>query len=291
MTAETGPAVMRVGDVALTWGESLRWDDRRQRLYLVDCATASLHWLEGGGGDVATLRLPGMPTGVVLTHGDELVVCLDDGLHVVDPDRGRSELLAAYPPGMHGRANDANADGAGNLVTGTLNLGPGPGALFQYSSERGWRLLGTDAGNVNGPAVLDLDGERTLVCADTVAGVVHASPYDPDDAAVGPRSVLHDHASVGGLPDGATVDAEGRVWSCVLRRGALVRLGEHGAERLVELPVANPSDVAFGGPDMRRLFVTSIAVDLGAPPGPEGGRLLALDVGIAGRPEPRFSLG
>ena len=77
-----------------------------------------------------------MPAGLVLTEGDELVACLDDGLHVVDPDAGTSELLVAYPEGMHGRANDANADGSGNLVTGTLNMAPGPGAAWWFSARR-----------------------------------------------------------------------------------------------------------------------------------------------------------
>ena len=38
----------RVGDIALEWGESLVWDDRKQRLYFVDCSAQTLHWLEGG---------------------------------------------------------------------------------------------------------------------------------------------------------------------------------------------------------------------------------------------------
>src|SRR5687767_8423331 len=47
-------AWVRVGDFTLTWGESARWDDRRQRLYFVDCATPSLHWLDGGEPPLAT---------------------------------------------------------------------------------------------------------------------------------------------------------------------------------------------------------------------------------------------
>jgi sugar lactone lactonase YvrE len=127
----------RVGDFDLRWGESLRWDDRRSRLYFVDCATQRLHWLQGGEPPLQTLELAGMPTGVVLTEGSELVVCLDDGLTVVEPDSGRTEKLTAYPDGMHGRANDAAGDGAGNLVTGTLNIGPGPGALWWFSGGSG----------------------------------------------------------------------------------------------------------------------------------------------------------
>src|SRR5207244_5488018 len=80
----------------------------------------------------------------------------------------------------------------------------------------------------------------------------------------------------------------------VLRSGKLARFTATGLDRLLDLPMPNPSDVAFGGPALDRLFVTSIAFDLGegvAPP-PEAGWLLALDhVGSVGRPESRFSLG
>ena len=67
---------------------------------------------------------------MALTGGDELVVVSTTVSHVVDPDAGTIELLAPYPEGMGGRANDANADLAGNLVTGTLNLSPGPGGVL-----------------------------------------------------------------------------------------------------------------------------------------------------------------
>src|ERR1700720_265540 len=98
--------VTRLGDFPLGWGESLRWDDRRRRLYFVDCATQTLHWLDQAELPLQSMKLSSMPTGVVLTEAEQLVVCLDDGLHVVDPDAGTSDLLVAYPDGMHGRAND-----------------------------------------------------------------------------------------------------------------------------------------------------------------------------------------
>src|SRR5436309_6914662 len=91
----------RVGDFDLLWGESLCWDDRRRRLYFVDCGTQRVHWLDEGEPPLQTLQLPNGPTGVVLTEGPEVIVCLDDGLTVVDPDAEHLELLAPYPEGMH----------------------------------------------------------------------------------------------------------------------------------------------------------------------------------------------
>jgi sugar lactone lactonase YvrE len=285
--------VNRVGDFALQWGESLRWDERRARLYFVDCATHVLSWLDGAAPPLHTLQLPSLPTGVVLTEGDELVVCLDEGLHVVDPETGTNRLLAAYPEGMGGRANDANADGSGNLITGTLNVTPGPGSLWWFSARGGWRLLDDDFGNVNGPVVVSFAGESTLVVGDTVAEVVYAYRYDAAVGAVADRRVLSDHALLGGAPDGATVDAAGGIWSCVLRSGRLARLTGAGVDRVLDVPMANPSDLAFGDSNLSRLFVTSIAFDLGegAEPAEEAGWLIAFDdLGVRGRPEARFDL-
>ena len=274
-----------VSGVTTTWGESLRWDDRSQRLYFVDCATKLLCWLEGGEPPLASLELPSTPTGLVLTDGAEVVVCLDDGIHLVDPDAGRVELLSTYPAGLGVRANDAVADGAGNLVTGTLNFAPGPGSIWHVDPGCTWTELAADTGNTNGPNVVD----DVLVVADTVAGVVHAFPYDPAAPSVGDRRVLSDHGELGGSPDGSTVDADGGIWSCVLRRGALARLDVGGARRVVDLPVVNPSDATFGGPALDRLYVTTIAVDLGGGTAELDGSLLVLDVGAVGRPEPRYA--
>jgi sugar lactone lactonase YvrE len=259
----------------------------------------TLHWLDHGELPLHSLQLASMPAGVVLTDTGVLVACLDDGLHVVDPDAGTSELLAAYPDGMHGRANDANADGSGNLVTGTLNLVPAPGASWWYAAAVGWRLLDDDIGNANGPVVIDIDidididGQSTLVFADTPARAVYAYPYDGKTGTIGERRVFGDHAALGGAPDGATADRDNGVWSCVLGVGKIARFTAAGLDRVIDTPMATPSDVTFGGPNLDRLFVTSIAINLGedAAPTTEAGWVLAADgLGVTGRPESRFHL-
>ena len=286
-------SLRRIGDFVLTWGESLRWDDRRQRLYFVDCATQTLHWLDAAEPPLHSLKLPSMPAGVVLTEDERLVVCLDDGLHVVDADAGTAALLSAYPEGMRGRANDANADGSGNLVTGTLNIAAAPGASWWFSADDGWRLLDDDIGNTNGPVVITVDGQPTLVLGDTTAQAVYAYPYEGRSGTVGPRRLFGDHAAWQGAPDGATADADDGVWSCVLRSGKIARFTASGLDRVIDLPMANPSDVVFGGPALDRLYVTSIALNLGedAPPAAEAGWLMAIDgIGESGRLDPRFRL-
>jgi sugar lactone lactonase YvrE len=274
--------VQRIGDVTLGWGESGVWDDRRDRLYFVDCARGTLHWLAEGDDALQTMVMPSMPTGLVPTDDGRLVAVLDDGLHVVDVDAGTTELLAAFPAEIGGRCNDACADLDGNVITGKLNLGPAEGSSWWWSSTAGWRLLDPDIANTNGPTVGVIDGAMTLIIGDTSA-VYYAYDYEPTTGTVGPRRVFGDTSALDGLPDGATLDADGGFWCALVDGGQLARFTASGLDRTIPLPVKNPTDVTFGGPDLGRLYVVSIDG-----PGALDGALLAIDgLGARGRPEPR----
>lgn len=278
--------ITRVGDFTLEWGESLVWDDRRDRLYFVDCLASAVHWVEHGSGDLHSLPTPSVPTGVVPTTDGRLVVVLDDGLHLVEPDGGDLVHLTALPPEMGGRGNDACADLDGNLITGKLNLGPADGSAWWYSTTRGWRLLDPDIANTNGPAVAVLDGVMTLIIGDTSAHY-YAYPYDPGGGAVGPRRVFGDMSGLAGHPDGSTVDAAGGLWCALVGGAQLARFTTAGLDRTVALPVPNPTDVTFGGPDLDSLYVVSTNGDDDL-----AGALLRIDgLGSTGRPEPRFATG
>jgi hypothetical protein len=80
------PTMHRIGDLRLTRGESLRWDERRQRLYFVDIAAETLHWLDDAEPPLQSFKLPSRPTGLVLTGDNRLIVCLaDPDLRVLSP--------------------------------------------------------------------------------------------------------------------------------------------------------------------------------------------------------------
>ena len=98
-----------------------------------------------------------------------------------------------------------------------------------------------------------------------------------------------------GKPDGACLDADGCYWSASIYAWSVIRVTPRGeVDRRVELPVEKPTMPAFGGPDLSTLYVTSIGG--GGSRSSEAGNhdfaagdLVAVDVGVQGRPEPRFS--
>ena len=97
-----------------------------------------------------------------------------------------------------------------------------------------------------------------------------------------------------GRPDGAAVDAEGGYWSARFRGGRVVRHRPDGTvDREIRLPVRRVTMCAFGGPELRTLYITTAregmsAAELAAEP-LAGGIFAVEDVGVRGLAEPRFA--
>jgi sugar lactone lactonase YvrE len=272
--------ITRVGDFTTHWGESLVWDEQRQRLYFVDTLGMAIHWLEHDSTDLNTMVTAEMPSGMVATSNGRLVVTMQEGLHVVDVDAGTDEVLSPYPERLGGRCNDMVADFEGNLITGKLNLGPDEGSSWWYQpSTDTWKLLDDDISNTNGPTVAVLDGQMTLIIGDS-SKHYFAYDYEPSAGSVGPRRVFGDMDALGGgVPDGATLDSNGGLWCALPGRSQLVRFTTEGHDATIDLPFEHPTDVTFGGPNLDRLYVVAIN---------EG--LYAIDGVGTGRVEPRAKL-
>jgi L-arabinonolactonase len=119
--------------------------------------------------------------------------------------------------------------------------------------------------------------------------------YDPASGNATNRRIFASFPSHGlkGLPDGATVDAEGFVWTVSVYEGKLVRFAPGGQlDRIVGLPVESTTSLSFGGPNLDIAFVTSMArtVKGARPKEREAGGLFAVTgLGVRGLPEPRFA--
>jgi len=89
------------------------------------------------------------------------------------------------------------------------------------------------------------------------------------------------------------VDSEGFYWSAQFDGGRVVRIDPQSSEIVDEilLPVKWPTMVAFGGADLKTLFITSSREDRTEEElarYPQSGDIFAVDVSVAGMAEPRF---
>jgi sugar lactone lactonase YvrE len=194
------------------------------------------------------------------------------------------------------RFNDGRCDPAGRFWVGTMNnLTRGPeGRMFRLEARRGLVEFPSMAPGLRIPNSLAFSPDgRTMYFADSLDHAIRAFEYDPSSGLPG-ASRPFAHCTPPAFPDGACVDTEGGVWSARFHGGCIVRHDPDGRlSRVIELPVRRPTSCAFGGQDLSTLYVTTTCQQMSAverEAEPLAGRLLALDVGCRGLPEPRFAL-
>jgi sugar lactone lactonase YvrE len=91
-----------------------------------------------------------------------------------------------------------------------------------------------------------------------------------------------------GLPDGLTVDREGRVWVAFFGGSAVRRFGPGGTlEEVLDLPATQPTACTFGG-DGLELYTTTSRENLPDHEQPEAGSVFRARPGEAGLPPAPF---
>lgn len=294
MSAPSPPEIRIAASTGDTLGESPTWDARDSCLYWVDLRAPALRRLEPATGEVRSWAMPEVIGAVVQRASGGLVVALKRGLHAFDPETGRHEPLAVLEQGPpDNRLNDAKCGPAGRIFCGSMwDFGvQTSGALYRIDADHAVTRVRGEVTIANAIAFAP-DG-RTIYFADTRKAAIERADYDPASGTVGAWSVLAPPEAAPGRPDGATVDADGFLWNARYGGGCLARFAPDGRlDRIVELPVSQPTSCAFGGEGLRTLFITTSRQRLSEAQlaaEPLAGSLLALDVGVAGLEEPRYA--
>jgi L-arabinonolactonase len=128
--------------------------------------------------------------------------------------------------------------------------------------------------------------------ADTPARTIWAFDYDVDAGTPSNRRVLVDMRDQPGRPDGSCVDADGFIWNAQWNGHRVVRYAPDGrVDRVVPVPVLNPTCVAFGGSDLGTLYITTARYLMSADQlaaEPMSGGLFCDVPGMKGLPEVKF---
>jgi L-arabinonolactonase len=272
--------------------ESPVWRESDQSLVWVDIHQGDV-WRSSAERSELIAHLPERVGAVGIAEADGLVLALASSFAHLDADGSLTRIMDIEPDLATTRLNDGRVDRQGRFVCGGMDeSAPQSGITAVYRLDPDGTVEQTIAGvHCANSTAFSLDG-RTMYFTDMPSGVILAYKYDVDAGLPHSPHVFTDISASVGKADGSTVDAEGYVWTAIWGGSRVIRFDPRGQiDRVVELPVTNPTSVGFGGDDYSQLFVTTAQFGLSAEQlekQPLAGRIFVLDPPCGGVPEPRF---
>ena len=267
-------------------GEGPCWSPLEGRLYWFDIKGARLSWYEPDGGRSGHVGLPMRASAAAPMAGGGLLLATERGLVFFDPRSGEVTLRQPMDLGPGFRSNDGVLLGDGCFWWSSMddNGGKRPGVIFRTGADG---VTETVISGINIANSLAMSPDRRrLYLADSGRGTIWT--YDTADLS---RREVFATVEVGG-PDGSAMDADGYLWNAQWGAWRIVRYAPDGRiDRVVEVPVEQPSCCMFGGADLATLYVTSARESLSdeaRAQQPLAGSLFAFEPGVKGLALPLF---
>jgi sugar lactone lactonase YvrE len=277
-------------------GEGCFWDSASQSLWWLDIMLPSaIHCLHVASGAYRRWQFTEMVTAMARRRDGSILVGSQKGLAIFNPATGALSPWRAIDTETPGnRGNDGACDAKGRFWFGTMmnNIGPegedlpitaATGKLFRIQADGTADVMEQTIGVSNGPCWSP--DSRTFYFSDSLAQIIWAYDFDLDSGTLSNRRVLNDSKDHG-YPDGATVDAEGCVWSARWEGSCVLRIDPRGRiDRRITIPARRVTNVCFGGSRLDTLYVTSSRQHLPADElrqRPLQGGLFCFDPGVTG---------
>jgi sugar lactone lactonase YvrE len=273
-------------------GEGPVWDERGGVLRFVDILGERVHSFHPGTKEHTSFEV-GRPVGaVVLREDGGLVLAAHDGFFLADADGSRLERFGEFQvDGKAVRFNDGKACPGGWFVAGTMDWAQQEplGALYMLRPDGTVSVLLENVTISNGLA-WSADA-ATLYYIDSPRQSVDAFDFDQEAGTISNRRTVATFS--GALPDGMAIDAEGLLWVACFGGGRVERVDPASgrAIEVVRVPTPHVTSVAFGGPRMDELYITTAwegMSDEQRASDRHAGDLFVAQVEVSGPPADRF---
>jgi sugar lactone lactonase YvrE len=202
------------------------------------------------------IKLPGKSTGngIVFDHKGMMYVAdyVEHNVLLIDPEAKKITVFA-HEPTMN-QPNDLAIAPDDTLYASDPNWGKNTGQIWRIGRDGKVTRVAKDMGTTNGIEVSP-DG-KTLYVNESVQRNVWAFDIEKDGGLANKRLVkkLDDFGF-----DGMRCDADGNLYIARYGKGTVVKMSPKGdILQEVEVLGASPSNLCFGGPDGKTVYVTEV---------------------------------
>lgn len=277
-----------------TLGEGSLWHPLIERLFWFDIPRGDLHSSDSLGGQIKSWNFGEPASAAGWIDEDTLLVATATGLQKFDLTLGTWEKVCALEEdNIATRSNDGRIGPDGSFWIGTMARDGSPHLGGYYRYVNGSIETLQERISIPNATCFSPDG-KVAYYADTRKQVIWQWPLDAQGNPIGDKEIHINMRDDNINPDGAVCDAEGYLWNAQWGASRIVRYDPDGRlDKSIELPVSQPTCPAFGGPDLKTLFITSASDGLSDSQlqlQPNAGKTLMFSVDIPGIAENRANV-
>lgn len=277
-------------------GEGVIWDAAGAAAWWTDIEGSTLYRYSPQDKQLDQWSTPERLGCFALVIDSANLICgFASGFAYFNPATGAIQWLSKIEQNNPGtRLNDGRADRQGRFWAGAMVESGEQGVGALYYLDHQLQLSSPLSGlSISNGLCWSPDG-KLMYHTDTPSRRIYRYDFDTDNGAISNQSLLV-RTDKGCFPDGATVDAEGYIWSAQWAASQVVRYSPQGdVDFVLPLPVSQPTCVAFGGPTLNHLFITSAYQGMDAQARnaePQAGNLFIFQTDIKGIEDPLFQPG
>jgi L-arabinonolactonase len=263
-------------DTQCALGEGATWCAQTGRFYWTDIEGARLWRYDPIDGGSTFWHMPErLATFALCADPHYLLLGLASHLAFFDLTTGETRRIVDVEPDLNTRLNDGRCDRQGRFVFGMKDESTPAqpvGGFYRLNHDLSLERLPLPAAAISNSIAFSPDGATMYYC-DSLMREIRACDYHANGSIANDR-VFTRLTDASGLPDGSTIDSDGGLWNAQWGGARVVRYGPDGVETArVDVPTAQPSCVALGGPprglpaersQLDTLYITSARTELAA---------------------------
>ena len=250
-------------------GEAPIWIARDDAVWWLDILNSCAHWKNIGHAISGTIQFPYQVSALLPTQVGEWLVFAEDTIDRYGREFTHLTNLARWPhaqkqnPALRRwRSNDAAVAPDGAVICGTMPVDPeelpNSASLYRLDS-RGLEEI-ADGVTISNGLGWSMDGTK-MFYVDTPTRRIDVFDVNETGLPTNRRPFI-EIPTEWGVPDGLAVDTEDHIWVALWGGARVQRFSPRGqAAGFVEVPCDQVTSCCFAGPEMKKLVITTAAVD------------------------------
>ncbi len=250
-------------------GEGILWCLRTQRLLWTDILGATLWRHNPVTGATDSWNMPERLATFALTNDDDrLLLGLASQLAWFNFSDGAITPICTVEADLpHTRLNDGRCDRFGRFVFGTKSDAPDIErgcSFYRLNMDLTLEKLALPEVAISNSICFSPDGHIMYYC-DSPSKTIRCCDYDTEGGTISNDRLFVSLLEEPGVPDGSIIDSAGYLWNAQWGGSRVVRYTPDGSiDRVIPVPVTQPSCVTFGTESLDTLYITSARESLSA---------------------------